>query len=59
MLKKERRDRIYTAIIYCKKYLVNPEIDDVVIRLNHQVKYSEVQEVCKLYSINLNNYDNN
>lgn len=54
MLTKERRDRIYTAIIYCKKYIVNPEIDDVVRRLNHGVKYSEVQKVCKLYSINLN-----
>lgn len=48
MLTKERRDRIYSAIIYCKKYIVNPEIDDVVRRLNHQVRYSEVQEVCKL-----------
>ena len=53
MLTRERIDRIYTAIIYCKKYLVNAEIDDVVIRLNHCVKYSEVQEVCKLYNINL------
>lgn len=53
MLTKERRDRIYTAIIYCKKYVVNPEIDDVVKRLNHQVKYSEIQEVCKLHNINL------
>ena len=52
MLTKERRDRIYTAIIYCKKYIVNPEIDDVVMRLNHCVKYSEVQEVYKLYNIN-------
>ena len=53
MLTKERRDRIYTALTYCKKYIVNQEIDDAIKRLNHQVKYSEVQEVCKLYNINL------
>jgi len=53
MLTKERRDRIYTAIIYCKKYIVNPEIDDVVRRLNHQVRYSEVQEVIKGLEVKL------
>lgn len=54
MLTKEQIDRIYNAIIYCKRYIVNTEIDDVVKRLNYCVKYPEVQEVYKLYNINLN-----